>query len=100
MTYFYNSSDGAFANESPPAPQYFVYEAKLRLGIGWHAYGSLAEMDAAIKANSWPPANAAAAGSFSANAGIAGSAAANAPAKSVQDIFHGLQLNNWLLRIG
>jgi hypothetical protein len=54
MTYFYNSNTGGFANESPPAPQYFTYEIQLHLGQGWHAYGTLAAMNAAIKANNWP----------------------------------------------
>lgn len=58
MTYFYNSSTGGFANESPPAPQYFTYEIQLHLGQGWHAYGTIAEMNAAIAANHWPPADA------------------------------------------
>lgn len=55
MTYFYNSSTGGFANESPPALQYFTYETQLHLGQGWHAYGTIQAMEAAIKANGWPP---------------------------------------------
>lgn len=58
MTFFYNSLTGGFANESPPAPQYFTYEVQLRLGQGWHAYGSIQEMQQAIQQNGWPPADA------------------------------------------
>lgn len=55
MTFFYNSLTGGFANESPPAPQYFTYEVQLRLGQGWHAYGSMQAMLQAIQRNHWPP---------------------------------------------
>lgn len=54
MTYFYNSDTGKYANESPPSPGYFIYEADLHTGLGWHAYGSQALMEAAVKANGWP----------------------------------------------
>lgn len=55
VTYFYNSSTGGYANESPPALQYFTYETQLHLATGWHAYGSMQQMLAAIQKNHWPP---------------------------------------------
>lgn len=56
MTWFYNSYTGGYANESPPAPQYFILEFDLHTGQGLHAYGTQAEMLAAVKANGWPAA--------------------------------------------
>ena len=105
MTYFYNSSTGGFANESPPAPQYFTYEAQLHLGQGWHAYGTLAAMDAAITANGWPPADASK-GLLSGTSTVpstgprAANAAKNAATSAAQDIWHGLLTQNLLMRVG
>lgn len=58
MTFFYNSLTGGYANESPPAPQYFTYEVQLRLGQGWHAYGSMQAMLQDIQRHHWPQPNA------------------------------------------
>lgn len=54
MTWFYNSHSGEIENESPPAPLYFVLEAELHAGTGWHAYPTQAEVLAAVAANHWP----------------------------------------------
>lgn len=36
MTWFYNSYSGKLVHEDPPAPGYYVYEAALKTGTGWH----------------------------------------------------------------
>jgi|HubBroStandDraft_2_1064218.scaffolds.fasta_scaffold333682_2 hypothetical protein len=98
MTYFYNSSTGGFANESPPAPQYFTYEVQLRLGQGWHAYGTIAQMQAAIKANNWPPPDASK-GLLSGSSTLPStpSRAANA---GLGDIIGNVNASNILVRVG
>jgi hypothetical protein len=97
MTFFYNSRSGGYANESPPAPQYFDYEAQLRLGLGWHSYGSFAEMLAAIKQNNWPPPQPDSVG-LRANAvsGTPGAVANNA----VSDVIGNVNASNLIVRIG
>jgi hypothetical protein len=75
MTWFYNNHSGALINESPPAPEYFVLEGLLHLGNGWHAYGSEAEVDAAVAANHWPaPTTSAGTQISNAESGAAGAA--------------------------
>lgn len=54
MAWFYNSYSGALIEESAPAPEYFVLEALIHAGNGWHEYGSQADVDAAVAANHWP----------------------------------------------
>jgi hypothetical protein len=36
MAWFYDSYSGKLVHEDPPAPGYYVYEAELSLGLGWH----------------------------------------------------------------
>lgn len=106
MTYFYNSHTGGFANESPPAPQYFTYEIQLRLGQGWHAYGSLQAMLADIQRHHWPQPDASkgllsGTSTLPASAGQAVSNAANIGGiQAVGDFFNRLtQANTWI-RVG
>lgn len=59
MAVFYNSRSGYYAVASqslnPAAEALFLsYEAQLHSGTGWHEYSTLADMQAAVKANSWP----------------------------------------------
>lgn len=102
MTYFYNSNTGGFANESPPAPLYFTYETQLHLGQGWHAYGSMAEMTAAINANGWPFPDASK-GLLSGTSTVPSSKAVKAiatPINSIDDFLSRLSDSNTWLRIG
>lgn len=95
MTYFYNSNTGDLVNESPPSPQYLTYEAMAREGIGWHIYGTLQQVYAAVRANHWPPPNSNAGGASP----IPGQAR-HVVQSAVTDFWKGLNLENWLLRIG
>lgn len=54
MAWFYNSTTGAITQASAPDPQFFILEADLHLGTGWHEYGTEADVEAAVKANGWP----------------------------------------------
>jgi len=106
MTYFYNSLTGGFANESPPAPQYFTYELQLHLGQGWHAYGSIQSMMADIQRHHWPQPDASkgllsGTSTLPASASHAASKAANlGGVQAIGDFFNRLtQANTWI-RVG
>lgn len=103
MTYFYNSNTGDFANESPPSLFYFQLETQTRIGVGWHAYGSLQAMQAAIRANHWPPANANAGGASPVPGQIsneAGKAANVTGVTAIGDFFNRLTEENTWIRVG
>jgi hypothetical protein len=36
MPWFYDSDSGKLVHEDPPSPGYYVYEAALHTGTGWH----------------------------------------------------------------
>lgn len=103
MTYFYNSNTGDWANESPPSLYYFQLETQLRIGVGWHAYGSMQAMQAAIRANHWPPANANASGASPVPGQVgneAGKAANVTGVTAIGDFFNRLTEENTWLRVG
>lgn len=59
MAVFYNDRSGYYevASQSlnPVAEAKFLAdETQLHLGLGWHEYGTIAEMQSAVKANNWP----------------------------------------------
>jgi hypothetical protein len=103
VTYFYNSRTGSFANESPPAAQYFILEADLHEGVGLHAYGSMQAMLADIQKNHWPPPNANAAAGNPGHPGTpsqALNAAGLGGIAAIGDFFNRLTQGNTWLRVG
>jgi len=72
MTWFYNSYTGKLVHEDPPAPGYYVYQAALKTGTGWHEVNV-------------PPDATQAQARAAANA-IAGGAPAQAPNASIGDL--------------
>lgn len=55
MAWFYNSHSGQVIQDDNLLTEWGDV-LRTKLGAGWHEYGSQAQMDAAIKANNWPPA--------------------------------------------
>jgi len=72
MPWFYNSYSGKLVHESPPAPGFYVYEAALKTGTGWH---ELNVPDNATQAQAQAAANA-----------IPGGATAQQPNASIGDL--------------
>lgn len=106
MPVYYNSHTGQTGGPmSSWNPENLLYQSELHLGIGWHEFGTVAEMQAFIKANHFPPAtgNAAAKYGFG-NAlgkeatGTAG-AAANTATGGVTDFLSRLSSKNVWLRV-
>jgi hypothetical protein len=52
LPYFYNNHTGLYAIESGVLA--VPYESELHLGLGWHEYATVQQMNTAVKLNNWP----------------------------------------------